>query len=215
MFRRNAKRTEIWKYVDPDVVDNAPVLTAPTMVSCEDEIARLNSLAQDRHAEAIQSAQVGSVPPTELPQPPAVIEYLDDTQRQLYKFRREDYESAYEGYLLEKQSYAHLTTWVHETVDPALLRLCPATADLRHVLEKLRRLLCISNDYLVGLARVNYRKSLQTTRRTNPVDWYFEWLFAHSKGVELSIPEVQGYDAISDFLKAVWLWMTSGGRDNI
>ncbi|KAF4504945.1 hypothetical protein G6O67_006950 [Ophiocordyceps sinensis] len=88
MFRRNAKRTEIWKYVDPDVVDNAP----------------------DRHAEAIQSAQVGSVPPTELPQPPAVIEYLDDTQRQLYKFRREDYESAYEGYLLEKQSYAHLTT---------------------------------------------------------------------------------------------------------
>lgn len=67
------------------------------------------------------------------------------------------------------------------TVDPALVRFFPKSDDLRDTINKLRKTLGVLDEYRTDHARTNYRKALQTTKRTNPGDWYLQWELAYRR----------------------------------
>lgn len=66
-------------------------------------------------------------------------------------------------------------------MDPALVRFFPKSDDLRDTINKLRKTLGVLDEYRTDHARTNYRKALQTTKRTNPGDWYLQWELAYRR----------------------------------
>ncbi|XP_044718842.1 uncharacterized protein HRG_07407 [Hirsutella rhossiliensis] len=183
-FKRNAETTDVWKFVNPGPFAEdqmVPTLEKPSEVTYDGEVARLAARGDGQET----------------------IKDLNEAQLKVFVIRQGEYKTKMTQYLSDRKSYSDLMTWVHQTVDLALIKFLPETANLRDIIIKLKELVGVTEAYKIELARLAYRKALHTNRRTSPVDWYNQWELAYREGEKLEIFEVEGDIAIGDFLEAV------------